>query len=127
MSQGPYPFGKNSLAQRATLHPDLQKVVDEASKESNLTILCGHRGKEDQDEAYRNGKSKLQWPNSRHNSTPSEAVDIAPYPLDWKNIKSFKDMAVVIKESAERVNVEIEWGGDFLTFKDWDHFQLKKK
>lgn len=124
---GPYPFGKHSLEQRATLHPDLIKVVDETSKESNITILCGHRGKEDQDKAYADGKSKLQWPKSRHNSFPSEAVDLAPFPLDWNNVKSFKDLAVKVKEAANKVGVEIEWGGDWVTFKDYPHFQLKKK
>lgn len=124
---GPYPFGKRSLAERKTLHPDLQKVVDEASKEINISLLCGHRGKEDQDKAYSSGKSKLQWPNSRHNSFPSEAVDIAPFPLNWQNIKSFKDMAEKVKEAAERVQVEIEWGGDWEHFRDYPHFQLKRK
>ena len=122
-----FPFGKKSLEARATLHPDLVKVVDEAAKEVNITLLCGHRGQEDQDKAYSEGKSKLKWPKSRHNTWPSEAVDIAPYPLDWKNIKAFKEMAEKVKEAAENVNVEIEWGGDWTTFKDYPHFQLKKK
>lgn len=123
---GPYPFGKSSLKQRETLHSDLQKVVDEVSKEVNCSILCGHRGQEDQDKAYSEGKSKLRWPNSRHNTFPSEAVDLAPFPCDWGNIKSFKDLAVKVKEAAERVNVEIEWGGDWSSFRDYPHFQLKK-
>lgn len=122
---GPFPFGKDSLKQRETLHPDLQKVVDEVSKEVNCTILCGHRGQEDQDKAYSEGKSQLKWPKSRHNSFPSEAVDIVPYPCDWMNIRSFRELAIAVKEAAKRVNVEIEWGGDW-KFVDMPHFQLKK-
>jgi|SRR6185436_1771865 len=122
-----YPFGKHSLEVRATLHPDLVKVVDEVSKEINLTLLCGHRNQEDQDRAFAEGKSKLKWPKSRHNTTPSEAIDAAVYPVNWNDIESFKKLAVKFKEAAARVNVEIEWGGDWKTFKDWDHFQLKKK
>lgn len=124
---GPFPFGKASLKQRATLHPDLQKVVDETSKEINISILCGHRGEEDQNKAYREGKSKLEWPKSRHNSFPSEAVDLVPFPVDWRNIRAFKEMAIAVKEAAKRVDVEIEWGGDWLKFPDFPHFQLKKK
>lgn len=124
---GPYPFGKRSLAVRDELHPDLQKVVDEASKEINCSLICGYRGKEDQDKAYSEGKSKLKYPNSRHNSKPSEAVDMVPFPCDWRNIRSFKEMAIAVKEAAKRVDVEIEWGGDFKTLVDMPHFQLKKK
>lgn len=124
---GPFPFSKSSLEQRATLHPDLQKVVDEAAKEVNCTILCGHRNQEDQDRAFYERKSKLKWPKSRHNSTPSEAVDLCPFPVNWNDIKAFKELAVKVKEAAENVNVEIEWGGDWVTFKDYPHFQLKKK
>lgn len=122
-----YPFGKHSLEVRATLHPDLVKVVDEAAKEVNITLLCGHRNQEDQDRAFAEGKSKLKWPKSRHNSTPSEAVDITPYPCHWNDTKSFKDMAIKVKEAAKRVNVDIEWGGEcFGKFIDMPHFQLKK-
>jgi peptidoglycan LD-endopeptidase CwlK len=126
---GPYPFGKHSLEQRATLHPDLQKVVDEASQEINITLLCGHRGQADQDKAYSEGKSRVKWPNSRHNSIPSEAVDIVPFHLDWHNIRAFKEMAIAVKEAAKRVNVDIEWGGECFgpKFIDMPHFQLKRK
>lgn len=122
-----YPYGKKSLEVRSTLHPDLQKVVDETAEKVNCTLLCGHRNKKDQDDAFTRGASKLKWPNSRHNTWPSEAVDIVPYPLDWKNIKAFKELAVKIKEAAKKVNVEVEWGGDWKNFRDYPHWQLTKK
>lgn len=122
-----YPWGKKSLEQRATLHPDLQKVVDETAEEINCTILCGHRNKKDQNAAFDKGTSKVRWPNSRHNTFPSQAVDLVPYPLDWYNIKAFKELAIIVKEAAKKVGVEIEWGGDWVKFKDYPHFQLKKK
>lgn len=122
-----YPYGKKSLKERETLHPDLQKVVDETAEEINCTLLCGHRNQKDQDAAFAKGNSKLKWPDSRHNTWPSEAVDIVPYPLDWKNIKAFKQLAEKVKEAAGKVNVEIEWGGDWKNFRDYPHYQLKKK
>ena len=125
----PYKYGPKSIAQRATLHPDLQKLVDEIAKEVNCSILCGHRNKEDQDAAYSKGTSKVTWPNSRHNSTPSEAVDIVPFPCNWQDIKAFKEMAVKIKEVAESIGVEVEWGGECFgpKFRDYQHWQLVKK
>ncbi len=119
-------FGKNSLKHRSQMHPDLQLVFDEAIKTYNLSLLCGHRNKEDQNKAFSEGFSKVQWPNSRHNIFPSEAGDAAPYPLDWKDIAAFKEMAKHVKAAAKKVNVEIEWGGDWKTFKDYPHFQLKR-
>ena|SRR5688572_12412576 len=121
-----FPFGKKSLEVRSQLHPDLQKVVDEVSKTVNCSLICGHRNEADQNRAFAEGKSKLKWPKSRHNSWPSEAVDIVPYPVDWKDIKAFKAMAVKIKEAAETVGVKIEWGGDWVNFRDYPHWQLKK-
>lgn len=124
---GPYPFGKKSLEQRATLHTDLQKVVDETAKTFNCTILCGHRNEEGQNRAFAEGKSKLKWPNSRHNSTPSQAVDIVPFPCNWTALEEFREMSKHVKEAAKTVGVEIEWGGEWANFKDYPHFQLKKK
>lgn len=121
-----YPFSYGSLKQRDTLHPDLQKVVDEAAQTCNFSIICGHRNQEDQNRAFQEGKSKQQWPNSRHNSSPSEAVDCAPYPLDWNNAQEFAVMAGHILAAAERVGVKIEWGGRWKSIVDLPHFQLAK-
>ena len=51
----------------------------------DCSVLCGHRGEEDQNKAYDSGNSKVKWPNGRHNKKPSIAVDVAPYPIDWKD------------------------------------------
>lgn len=133
-----FPFGKKSLEVRSQLHPDLQKVVDEASKTFNFSLICGHRNKEDQNRAFAEGNSKVQWPNSRHNSTPSEACDAAPYEktgVPWKDSYRFARMMGHIEAAAVRVGVEIELGMDWdmdgntieHSFKDFPHFQLKKK
>ena len=133
-----YPFGKKSLEVRSQLHPDLQKVVDEASKTFNFSLICGHRNKEDQNKAFAEGNSKAQWPNSRHNSTPAEACDVAPYEktgVPWKDLYRFARLMGHIEAAAVRVGVEIELGMDWdmdgntieHNFKDFPHFQLKKK
>lgn len=122
-----YSFGKKSLEQRETLHPDLKKVVDETAKTFNCSIICGHRNEQDQNEAFVHGKSKLKWPNSRHNSYPSEAVDLTPYPCDWNALEEFREMAKHVLQAAKNVGVEVEWGGLWASFRDYPHFQLKKK
>jgi hypothetical protein len=48
----------------------------------DFKILCGHREEKEQNEAFNKGNSKLKWPQSKHNSLPSLAVDIAPFPVN---------------------------------------------
>lgn len=119
-------FGKTSADRLKTCHPDLQRVFDEVIKRYDCSIICGHRGQAEQDEAFRTGHSKLRWPSSRHNSTPSQAVDAVPFPVDWGNKKRFEELAMVVKEVADELDVKISWGGDWKTFKDLPHYELEK-
>ena len=72
-------FSENSKIKLNSCHPSLQKIANEAIKQIDFTILCGHRNKIDQLIAFQEGKSKVQWPDSKHNKVPSLAFDIAPY------------------------------------------------
>jgi peptidoglycan L-alanyl-D-glutamate endopeptidase CwlK len=122
-----YSFGVRSKLIREQLHPDLQMVCDEVIKVYNISLICGYRGEKDQNKAFAEGKSKVKFPNSRHNIFPNtEAVDAAPYPLDWKNIKRFVEMAEHFKDAAERLGIEIECGADWVSFRDYPHIQLKR-
>ena len=117
-------FSKSSLDHLKQCHPDLQKVAHECIKHYDFSVICGHRGKADQDKAVREGKSKAKWPTSKHNAQPSRAFDAVPVPLDWKNIASFNAMAGHMKTAARTVGVKIRWGGDFKGFFDGPHFEL---
>ena len=70
-----------------TLDPLLQSVLVIGIQVVDFTIVCGYRGKEEQDEAYNNHKSTVQWPNSKHNVFPSIAVDVAPYYKDFPHLR----------------------------------------
>jgi peptidoglycan L-alanyl-D-glutamate endopeptidase CwlK len=107
-------------------HPDLQKVILASSERTNLLVVCGHRGKVEQNEAFTNGRSKLSWPHSKHNKFPSEAIDIAPDPLDWSDIGAFKALAKIVLEEAERLKIAIRWGGSWKGFPDFPHYELVK-
>jgi peptidoglycan L-alanyl-D-glutamate endopeptidase CwlK len=130
-------FGPESRRQLATCHPDLQRVMLEAIKVFDFSIVEGHRGKEKQDRAFANGASKVQWPDGKHNAIPSRAVDCAPFPIDWsdrpKAIERFVYMAGVIMATADRLGVSLRWGGDWNRnedmrdegpFRDYPHFEL---
>ncbi|HLD91655.1 MAG TPA: M15 family peptidase [Patescibacteria group bacterium] len=118
-----YKFGPKSLKVRGELHPDLQIIVDELIKKRDVSLLCGYRGEEDQNKAFESGNSKLKYPQSKHNKKPSEAVDAAPYPIDWSDIKRFEDMCNLVEEIAKAKNIKIRLGRNF-SFVDWPHIEL---
>ena len=125
-----YVFSKRSLDNLASCHTDLQKVLHEMIKVYDVSVICGHRGKAAQDEAFRAGKSKARWGQSKHNSNPSMAVDIAPYPIDWNNLNEFYYMAGLAMGIAHRLKAEgeithdVRWGGRFNSFFDGPHLEL---
>lgn len=116
-------FGERSIENKLSCHPDLQAVLDEAIKYYDFAIICGHRDEAEQNKAFWSKKSKVMWPNSKHNSTPSRAADCVPSPIDWQDISRFKEMAFHIKTAADKVNVKIQWGGDW-KMKDYPHVEL---
>jgi len=107
-------------------HDDIQRLVAAVAERTDLLVICGHRGKREQNEAFMSRRSQLPWPHSKHNKVPSLAVDLTPDPLNWKDIEAFKKLGALVKEVAGELNIEIKWGGDFVTWKDYPHFELVK-
>ena len=110
-------FGSASRAQRATLHPRLVMVLDAAIVDFDFVIVEGHRGKVAQNIAYAKKLSQLPWPLGNHNSYPSKAADLAPYPVDWKEGEKphfrFAFMMGVIYAHAKRLGVKVRFGMDW--------------
>lgn len=119
-------FSTISQSRLATCHPDLQLLFNDVIQFRDCAILIGHRCEADQALACAAGKSQTPWPASKHNSEPSQAVDVAPSPVDWSNIDGFKSFAAFVKLRAAVLGISIRWGGDFKTLKDYDHFELEE-
>lgn len=51
-------------------------------------------------------------------------MDLAPYPIDWSNEDSFRQLATIVLEEAAKLGVELVWGGTFKTLVDLPHFEL---
>lgn len=117
-------FGEKSKRILSEAHPDLRRVMNEAIKSFDFSVICGYRGKEDQEKAFREKKSKARFGQSPHNFKPSRAVDITPYPLDWNDIEAFKKMGAAVMAAAEKCGVALTWGATF-SFRDYPHFELK--
>jgi hypothetical protein len=116
-------FGKTSKKRLAECDEKLQIIANEVIKIMDVTILCGHRGKDEQDKAYTAGNSQLKFPNSKHNSLPSKAVDVCPYPISWDDLPSFERMCGIIEGIAHEKGIKIRLGRDF-SFKDYVHIEL---
>ena len=123
-----YQFGKRSKEVYETLHPDLQKIMDEVIKIYDVSLIEGHRSIERQQHLYHLGQSKLDGihKKSKHNYNPSLAVDLLPYKKGYNafsgnldDTKRFYFMAGIIYGIAERLYEEgkithkIRWGGDW--------------
>jgi len=118
-------WSKRSAQRLETCDDDLIVVFDDVVKIYDCTILCGFRNEMDQMRAYTSGRSKLKFPDSKHNNIPSMAVDVVPWPIDWDDLYRFFHLAGIVKGMAYARGVEIIWGGDWKTFKDFPHYQLK--
>jgi hypothetical protein len=118
-------FSKISKERLATCHPDLQKVINEAIKHVDFSVVCGHRNEEDQNRAYEQGKSKLMYPHGNHNKIPSRAVDVIPYPKGYTASElEWAVLATHILAAASKLGVDVRWGGHWRTFVDKPHFEL---
>jgi peptidoglycan L-alanyl-D-glutamate endopeptidase CwlK len=119
-------FGPKSKRVLAECEQDIQDVLNEAIKHIDFSCIWGHRGKEDQNAAFRDGFSTVEWPNSKHNKTPARAVDIIPYPGGFDNDdEAFFLLATYVLRAANELGVDLVWGGHWRSFKDLAHFELR--
>jgi len=128
-------FGRRSKERLATCHEDLQKVFNEVIKYIDCSILEGHRSEERQNKLYEEGKTKVKYPKGRHNSDPSNAVDVTPYPVDWDDRERQTLFAGFVLGIARSMDIRLRWGGDWdmdfqvmdNRFDDFPHFELINK
>jgi len=120
-----YKLGTRSMQNLSGVHPDLVSVVKRAIQitEQDFTVIEGIRNLNRQRELFKAGKSKTL--NSRH--LTGHAVDMVPWPVDWNDLDRFEVVAEAMKEAAEELNVELDWGGDWKSFYDGPHFELDRK
>lgn len=124
-------FSKRSKNRLNTCQNDLVILFEEVVKHFDCSIICGHRGEKAQNRAYPK-YSKVKYPNSKHNSEPSLAVDVYPYPVNLRDTARFYYFAGFVKGIANKLGIKIRWGGDWdsdfdvrdQTFNDLGHFEL---
>lgn len=137
-----YSFGKTSRSRLDTCHPDLVKLVEKALSYGvmDISVLEGNRSTEKQKQLYAEGKSQLDGVNklSKHQSSPSVAVDLMPYPGElngkniWTDTHRWCVLGGLMYAAASELGIKIRWGGDWdgdgnnsdSNFNDYPHFEL---
>lgn len=139
-------FGQKSASRLATCERDIQKIFMEVVKHFDCSIIEGHRTAERQNEHWQKGRENDVIVNkgkvvtykdgynekSKHQSHPSVAVDVVPYPSMWKDKNKLIELRGVVKYCQEKLLSEgkiektLDNGGDL--WKGWDlpHYQIKK-
>lgn len=119
-----YRLGARSKKRLEGVHPDLVRVVERAIEltEVDFTVLEGMRTVARQKKLVAKGASTTM--NSRH--LTGHAVDIGAWVdgtvrWDWP---LYYKLAEAMKQAAKELNVDLEWGGDWKSFKDGPHFEL---
>jgi len=121
-----FSFSRRSAARLKTCNLQLQDLFNTVIQYRDCTVLCGHRTEEQQMLAYPKFSNVL-WPDSKHNALPSQAVDVAPYPIDWDDIPRFHEFAGFVMGIAIPMKINIRWGGHFKSFFDGPHFEIIHK
>ena len=127
-----------NLSQCADL---IQIIVRKVLKRVDIGVTCGHRGEKEQNLQYAEGDSFLKFPDSKHNSVPSKAVDLVIYHPEFKYLWGNSDAITAIAHSksiaistvwrwyymqyarldtlmqleAEHLGIKLVWGGK------WQH------
>ena len=109
-------FSKISQERLNSCHPDIIRLFNEVIKITDFSVLSGHRTPAEQLELYKKGRTEpgkrvtnIDGYNikSMHNFSPSLAVDVAPYPIDWNDIDRFKALSEIVKAKAQEMGIDI--------------------
>ena len=142
-----HKYGTKSQSKLATCHPAWRQVAEDALDMSpyDITIIHGLRGKELQNRLFAEGKSKKQFPDSRHNKSDdpvlefpteySDAIDFGPIidgRIPWNDTHIFAVVAGCFFAAAAKNGVKLRWGGDWdgdgstrdQSLMDWGHMEI---
>jgi len=121
-----WKFSKRSKDKMRGVHPALVQVMEAALPTSpfDFGVTSGLRTHAEQVELVARGSSKTM--KSKH--LEGLAIDIAVYnhgQLTWE-MKYYEAVAAHIKHIAANLGIGITWGGDWKSFRDGPHYQLKE-
>jgi len=136
-----YKFGERSKNNMIGVHPDLVAVMEAAIKDSpvDFTIIEGVRTQEIQQKLYAKGRTapgvivtnadgiRAKSSHQVKDDGYGYAVDLYPYyngNVQVNDVARLRLIAAHIKNVANKMKIKIIWGGDWITIKDYPHFEL---
>lgn len=141
-------LSKISQQRLETCDPKLQQIINEVIKKIDITVINGHRTIAEQQTLFAQGRKLVNgrwikvgktvtdkdgtYNKSMHNYYPSKAIDIALYPVNWKDIDGFIHLKNIVFEEAKKLNIPLVWGADWdgdgniaeHKLQDYPHFEL---
>ena len=122
-------FGRKSKDILDTCCPEIVETLEIVVEEYDISVLEGVRSWARQEQLLREGRTKVGPGKSKHNPPKlpdgtedanwlSTAIDVAPYPIDWKDAKRFIYMAGLIIGVGRVLGYDFRWGGN------WDEDQV---
>ncbi len=134
-------FGNASKRRLATVVPELQKLAHNvlAIGLIDFSVTDGRRSRELQEQYFAEKKSKVHWPESRHNvmhpDDLAKAFDLTPFvngKLSYHKAHCILLAGIVLTE-AKHLGLNVRWGGNWdmdlepvtdQDFQDLVHFEL---
>ena len=141
---GPYAWSGTSTARLLTCHALLvalfQRAIKRPDLRRDLTVVYGHRSDAEQATLYAKGRTtpgpivtNAKPGTSRHNTTPSQAIDVVPLfggkvSYQWPDYHAIApsikaEWSAMQAEGLVPDGVTLEWGGDWRK-PDGAHWQL---
>lgn len=116
-----FEYGRGSRIILSGANPKLQQVFYTAIKLGliDISILQSIRGKAEQNRYFDLGKSRIKWPNGKHNilneDDKSDALDAAPY-VNGKVSFDYRHciyLAGIVCAVGTWLGIKIRWGGNW--------------
>lgn len=118
-----FKLGKQSTQKLQGVHPALVLVVNRAIELSSqdFMVTCGLRTEDEQARLYAQGRTTpgpiVTWTmQSRHmpdRDGLGRAVDLVPFPVDWKTPSKFDAIAKAMFTASKELGIPIRWGADW--------------
>ena len=126
-----FKFGRRSRQRLNGVHPLLIKCAEKALSygvmDATVVPYGGLRTLKDQEHLVSIRASKTLNSLHRKQSTGyGHAIDLAPYPVDWSDPSRFFMFATLMFRAANELDIPLEWGGHWRSFKDYPHYQLPR-
>jgi peptidoglycan L-alanyl-D-glutamate endopeptidase CwlK len=146
-----YKLSNTSRERLAGVHPVLIEIIEEGIESSpydfGIPRFGGLRSESDQKKLYDKGRTKASLDKgervvtytdgvrkkSNHQAKSDElgyAFDIYIYDHEKKraswNVEKLSEVAIHLIKIAQKKNVLLIWGGNWTSFKDYPHFELRE-